>query len=91
MNANGDVRVMGLVVPAHLIEDIRVSVARGVTVIIPAGQATRSKDLWRAINQKCLFQLQSQGTPMTVPPSGGVVSLDTSGLQNRLKALEDRA
>jgi len=89
---SGDVKVMGLVVPAHLIEDIRVSVGRGVTVTIPADQAARSKDLWRGISQKCLFQLTSTGHHTASGPAPTIVTntVDTSGLQNRLQALEER-
>ena len=53
----GDVRVMGLVAGTHVIEDIGRDVPHGETITIPAAQAFRSKDLWRAISQKCLMQM----------------------------------
>jgi hypothetical protein len=53
----GDIRVIGLVAGTHQIEDIQRDVPHGMTVTIPAELAVRSKDLWRGIYQKCLFQL----------------------------------
>lgn len=86
----GDVRVIGLVVPSHLVEDIRVAVPHGMTVTIPAEKAAVSKDLWRGVSQKCLFQLPSTGTAastaMTAAPRGPAV--DVSGILQRMHALE---
>jgi hypothetical protein len=55
--AGGDIRVIGLVSPAHLIEDIGRDVPHGVEVVIPVDLAMRSKDLWRGISQHFLAQL----------------------------------
>ena len=57
--AAGDITVFGLVSGIHLIEDIRVGVAHGCTVTIPVEKAQKSKDLWRALGQKCICLIQS--------------------------------
>lgn len=87
-----DIRVMGLVHPSHLVEDIRVSVAFGVTVIIPAGKAGVSKDLWTAISQKRLFKMPSAGPPGVVvaPDQIAASAKDTANIQTRLQSLETR-
>ncbi len=53
----GGITVAGLVTGTHVIEDIRVSVPHQIAVFIPADLAYRSKDLWRGISQRRLFQL----------------------------------
>jgi len=63
--AGGDIRVIGLVSPTHLIEDIGRDVPHGVEVVIPVDMALRSKDLWRGISQHALAQLPTIAT--TVP------------------------
>lgn len=56
-----------------MIEDIQVDVPQGVQVTIPAEKAHKSKDLWRAINQKQLFLFRSgPHTPMLAPVSTAV-------------------
>jgi len=87
-----DIRVMGLVHPSHLVEDISVGVAFGVTVIIPAGKAALSKDLWTAISQKRLFKMPSAGPPGVVVAPGQVAATakDTANIQTRLQSLEAR-
>lgn len=52
--ANGDMVVLGLVVPSHLIEDLSVHVPQGTTVTIPGYQTLQSKDLHQAISMKQL-------------------------------------
>lgn len=64
----GDIKVIGLVAGTHVIEDIGRDVPHGMTVTIPAELAVRSKDLWRAISQKCLFQLPTVAAPPQLPP-----------------------
>ena len=92
-----DVRVLGLVNPSHLVEDIRVGVAFGSTVIIPAEKAAVSKDLYRSISQKCLFRLPSAGPPPATyaggpkkPAAPVVTAADTTEIQRRLQLLETR-
>jgi len=91
----GDIRVIGLVVGTHVIEDIGRDVPHGVQVIIPGHLAVQSKDLWRAINQKCLFQLPTAAPPPQFVPTSDNNSYEVEqleaqvrGLSTRLKALE---
>ena len=65
-SANGDVRVVGLVAGNHLIEDIARDVPYGSVVSIPADLALISKDLWRSISQKFLYQLPTIPTTQAV-------------------------
>jgi hypothetical protein len=81
-----DIRVLGLVMGTHLIEDIQMDVPYGTTVIVAAEKAARSKDLWRGISQRCLFQLPSAAAP-TVSTRPAVVPDQEN---DRLQALEDR-
>lgn len=67
-SANGDVRVVGLVAGNHLIEDISRDVPYGVVVVIPADLALISKDLWRSLNQKFLYQLPTIPTTQQADP-----------------------
>lgn len=66
-----DVTVFGLAMPTYVIEDIQMDVAHGDTVTIPFEKANRSKDLWRGISSKQLFQIRTtpnahpQPTPST--------------------------
>jgi hypothetical protein len=79
----GDIRVIGLVPPTHVLEDIRMDVPHGVTVIIPGDKAIQSKDLWRAINQKLVFQLPSAAAP---PPTGPHTSTEDEAHIRQLEA-----
>lgn len=63
-----DVKVIGLVAGTHLLEDIQMDVPFQTTVVIPAEKACRSKDLWRAISAKQIFQLHS-GSNLGAPSS----------------------
>ena len=61
-------------------------VPHGREVIIPADKAARSKDLWRAISQKCIFKM-----PNIPPPARGPLGhVGDSLLQERLVFLEQR-
>lgn len=82
-----DVRVLGMVAGIHVIEDIGVSVPHGVTVPISADQAGMSKDLWRAVGQKKLFQWPQGTAPQHVAPNGHVRD---DVLQERNRFLEER-
>lgn len=63
---NGDVRVVGMVVGSHVLEDIGRDVPYRTLVIIPEEQALMSKDLWRAISQGALCQIPSAPYPTAV-------------------------
>ncbi len=84
---SGDVRVFGLVAGTHVLEDIRMDVPHGREVVIPADLAARSKDLWRAISQKRIFQLPSQPPP---PHAAPVTFIRDDVLQERNRFLEQR-
>jgi len=83
-----DIRVIGLVMGTHVIEDIGMDVPHGVTVIIPADKAARSKDLWRSISQRCLFKLPSAAPPSQQAPVA--VKQDAEAIKQRLDTLESR-
>jgi hypothetical protein len=85
--SNGDIRVFGLVAGTHVLEDIGMDVPHGVEVIIPAEKASRSKDLYKAIGQKCIFQLPSAPAPTHAAP-GTHIREDI--LQERNQFLEQR-
>lgn len=74
MMMQGDVTVVGLDVSTTVLYDIGMDVPHRQVVTIPANKATMSKDLWRAISQRRVFQLHagsvSQGPVRpTVAPS----------------------
>lgn len=85
----GDIRVIGLVAGTHVLEDIGMDVPHGVTVVIPGDKAVRSKDLWRALSQRCIFQLPT-ASPSQYPVSynRGNVETNNSNLSAQVKALE---
>jgi hypothetical protein len=83
----GDVRVFGLVSGTHVLEDIGMDVPHGREVVIPADKAARSKDLYRAISQKCVYQLPAQPGPQHVAP---VTIIRDDVLQERNQFLELR-
>lgn len=82
--SNGDVRVFGLTPGTHVLTDLGMDVPQGVTVVIPGAKAYASKDLWRAISQKCVFHLNS-GPPGVQVKSNS--ELDT--LRWQVQALTD--
>lgn len=59
------IAVFGLISPTVLLEDIQMDVPFETTVVIPSEQAMRSKDLWRAISSKQVYQLSK--SPNAVP------------------------
>lgn len=89
---NGDVRVFGLVVGGCVLDDIRMRVPHGQEVVIPAEKACKSKDLYRAINQKSIFALPSQPAVQHAAPVTHVredVLMERNGfLENRCRQLE---
>ena len=66
-----DVRVMAVKTGTVHVEDIGVSVPHGTVVSIPGDKALASKDLWRYISQRLLFQLHAgpihRGSPVPLP------------------------
>jgi hypothetical protein len=54
----GDITVLGLHPTVCVLDDISMDVPHGATVVIPADKAAKSKDLWRAVSQKYLFQVK---------------------------------
>jgi len=87
----GDVRVFGLVAGTHVLEDISRDVPCGVTVTIPGELAVRSKDLWRAISQRCIFQLPSAAPPpqFSTSPEREQLEAQVKELSTQVKALAD--
>jgi hypothetical protein len=83
--SGGDIRVIGLVMGTHVLEDLGMDIPHGVTVTIPGEKAVRSKDLWRAISQKCLFQLPSVSPPPPSAPRAG-----DEELAAKMRTLEER-
>lgn len=83
----GDVTVFGLTMGHHLIEDIGVIVPHMEVVAIPANDAYASKDLWRAINMRKVFQLHAgtKSWPGTTSPS---VTIPIPIMADQTKLLE---
>jgi hypothetical protein len=69
-----DIIVFGIAPGTHTVEDIHVDVPSGQEVTIPGETAYKSKDLWRAINQKQLFLIRAvpNAPPVQVPVSAAV-------------------
>lgn len=85
--SGGDVRVLGLVMGTHVIEDIGMDVPHGMIVAIPGEKALLSKDLYRAISSKCIAQLPSAGPP---PPPLPQRTVTDELLIARIQSLEER-
>ena len=81
----GDVTVVGIDAATVPLTDIGMDVPHGHAITIPADLATMSKDLWRAIGQKRLFQLHS-GPTATRPQVHPGTNVEPS--QDRLRTLE---
>lgn len=98
----GDVTVVGLDVSTVVLGDIGMDVPHQVVVTVPADLATRSKDLWRAVNQRRLFQLHAGSARQhvvrpVVPPTLGAdkwqekcraLEAENASLLERITALE---
>lgn len=76
-----------MVVGTQPLADIGMDVPYGREVIIPAEKAARSRDLYKAISQKQIFQLPAQPGPQHVAPLGHVKD---DLLQERNQFLEQR-
>jgi hypothetical protein len=74
--------VVGIDTSPVVLEDIGMDVPHAQAVTIPADKATMSKDLWRAIGQRRLFQLHTG--PIPTRPQVARVSPDA----DRVKQLE---
>jgi len=86
---SGDVRVLGLVAGTHVLEDIGMDVPYGVTVSISAEKAARSKDLHRAISQRCIFALPSHPSGPAVFQQNQPQQVGDGVLLERIRALEE--
>ena len=86
MSSASDVIVFGGTMGGHFIEDINVHVPQNMTVVIPAEQAIRSHDLWRALSQRTLFRLHHGPPPgpMTMPALV-TASIDVSAQSRELQ------
>lgn len=83
----GDVTVVGLDTSTVVLLDIGMDVPHRVVVTVPADRATVSKDLWRAISQRRLFQLHAG--PATQAPVRPIAPPAASNeWQTRCRALE---
>jgi hypothetical protein len=80
----GDVTVVGMTMGDHVLEDIGTSVPQGMIVTIPAEQALRSRDLWRAISQKQIFRLNTGPQASVVQPMQPTDNSEALLEQNRL-------
>lgn len=81
-----DVTVMGLVSGTYIIEDIQMDVPHCTVVTIPAEKAHRSKDLWRGISSKQLFQIRTAPVAHPAPPHvNGVVEKELRDKQRLLE------
>lgn len=87
----GDVVVVGLVHNVHVIEDISINVPYGMTVVIPADKALRSKHLWQGINQRCLHKVPA-GAPVPtqfVKKAPSSLDPDKVRMEAQIRALTD--
>lgn len=83
----GDVTVVGLDTSTVVLLDIGMDVPHRVVVTVPADRATVSKDLWRAISQRRLFQLHAgPATQAPVRPVAPPVASDA--WQSKCRVLE---
>lgn len=83
----GDITVLGIHPTVCVLADIGMGISHGTTVVIPAEQATRSRDLWRAISQKYLFQLKSG--VLTPNTSLNPLQTENAELRERVRLLEE--
>lgn len=65
--SKGDVKVVAVRTGTVMIEDIAVDVPHGLAVTVPAEKALRSRDLYRLISQRMLFQIHAGPIHMAAP------------------------
>ncbi len=83
----GDITVLGLHPTVCILADIGMDVSHGSTVVIPAEKAARSRDLWRCISQKYLFQIKAGvSIPNTLP---NPLQAENTELRERVRYLEE--
>jgi hypothetical protein len=86
--SSGDMVVVGLVADVHIIEDIGVTVPRGVAVTIPGHLTLTSKDLHRALSQKHLVLLhQPPSTLLAVRASTSLSKEERDRMEAELQRL----
>jgi hypothetical protein len=86
---NDVVVVVGLDPTTVILGDIGMDVPHRVTVTIPGEKALISKDLWRAVNQKRVFQLRSNQLP--TPKSTSFVEMEAlKEKYNQLQEISSR-
>lgn len=84
----GDVTVVGLDPSTTVLYDIGMDVPARKVVTIPAEKAASSKDLWRAINQRRLFQLHAGPVNSTPVRPAPLPSTGYQALQDKCRNLE---
>jgi outer membrane murein-binding lipoprotein Lpp len=88
--AVGDITVIGLVGEVHVIEDIGVSVPKGVAVTVPAELAVRSKDLYRALSQQFVYQLKKIAGGPALSKETEALRAEVDRLRAQVVSLEAR-
>lgn len=85
--------VVGRVTGTHMIADLGVPVPYNVPVTITPEQAYRSKDLWRSLQQKHIFQLdvtpfKPEDAPLSTQDAAQLktLTLENSELRKKLQA-----
>jgi len=84
----GDVTVVGLDTTTTVLYDIGMDVPHRAVVTIPADRATMSKDLWRAISQRRVFQLHPGAAGTVQRPVVSLPKPNQDLLLDRCKQLE---
>ena len=88
--ARGGITVVSIQTGGHVIQDINTPVPQRVAVTIPATQVLKSKDLYRALQQGYLFQLDG-GMVVAASADNGDASalpLENGLLRKQLQAVE---
>lgn len=84
----GDVTVLGLAPVSCHLDDIATDVPHGITVVIPADKAARSKDLWRSVSQRLLFRLDN-GITIIKNNVPNPLTTEIAMLRDRIRVLEE--
>ncbi len=75
-----DVVVVGLAPGTVPLPDIGMDVPHGIVVRISPEKASNSRDLWIAVNQRLVIQLQG-GLPELLPPGPKPMDVDVAAIQ----------